>query len=100
MVHRTRLGILAVVVAIPLVPLCSFAQPAETWTDASSHTAQSVAVGDGIELDVLDCGGTGRAIVSAGLWNTAYVFAQVAPTLTDTNRVIGMTPRAMGCPAP
>jgi pimeloyl-ACP methyl ester carboxylesterase len=97
MVHCTRSAILAVVVAMPLVPLCSIAQPTETRTDSSPHTPQSVDVGDGVELEVLDWGGTRRALVLlAGLGNTAHVYDQFAPKLTDSNRVIGITRRGYG----
>ncbi len=97
MVCFTRLTILALVLAAPLVPLWSLAQPADTGTDASPHTVQSIDVGDGVELEVLDWGGSGRALVLlAGLGNTAHVFDQFAPKLTDSNRVIGITRRGYG----
>lgn len=97
MVYYTRMALLAVVVAMPLAPLCLFAQPTEARADASPHTAHSVDVGDGVELEVLDWGGTGRAVVLlAGLGNTAHVFDQFAPKLTDSNRVIGITRRGYG----
>jgi len=97
MAHYMRSACVAVLVAIPLVPLCAIAQPTESRTDASPHTAQSVDVGDGVQLEVLDWGGTGRALVLlAGLGNTAHVFDNFAPKLTDSNRVIGMTRRGYG----
>lgn len=97
MLCYTRLAILAVVLAIPLIPLCSIAQTTEAPTDASPHVAHSVDVGDGVELEVLDWGGAGRTLVLlAGLGNTAHVFDQLAPKLTDSNRVIGITRRGYG----
>jgi pimeloyl-ACP methyl ester carboxylesterase len=93
-----RLVILALVVAIPLLPPGSIAQqPTETRADVSPHTSHFVEVGDGVELEVLDWGGAGRALVLlAGLGNTAHVYDQFAPKLTDINRVVGITRRGHG----
>lgn len=94
MVHCTRLAVLAMVA---LVPPYSLAQTTETRADVSPHTAHFVDVDDGVELEVLDWGGTGRALVLlAGLGNTSHVFDQFAPKLTDSNRVIGITRRGYG----
>jgi non-heme chloroperoxidase len=53
-----------------------------------------VDVADQVTLEVLDWGGTGRAVVLlAGSGNTAHVFGEFAPKLTDCCHVYGVTRR-------
>jgi pimeloyl-ACP methyl ester carboxylesterase len=67
------------------------------WTDPSPHNATFVAVEDGVRLEVLDWGGSGRPLVLlAGLGDTAHVFDDIAPTLAKRYRVLGVTRRAHG----
>ena len=50
-----------------------------------------------MQLEVLDWGGTGRAVVLlAGSGNTAHVFDDFADDLTDCCHVYGMTRRGFG----
>jgi len=59
--------------------------------------AQLVAVDNGVFLEVLDWGGKGRPVVLlAGLGDTAHVFDQFAPKLTDAYHVYGITRRGFG----
>src|SRR5579871_2270147 len=71
---------------------------AETGSrDESPHTVRFVTVDSNIKLEVLDWGGSGRAIVLlAGLGNTAHVFDDFAPKLTGTYHVYGITRRGFG----
>jgi len=56
-----------------------------------------VPVSEGVQLEVLDFGGTGRAIVLlAGLGNTAHVFDEFAPKLTGLGHVYAVTRRGYG----
>ena len=65
--------------------------------DESPHTVHFVTVDSNIKLEVLDWGGSGRAIVLlAGLGNTAHVFDDFAPKLTGTYHVYGITRRGFG----
>jgi non-heme chloroperoxidase len=65
--------------------------------DESPHTVHFVTVESNIKLEVLDWGGSGRAIVLlAGLGNTAHVFDDFAPKLTGTYHVYGVTRRGFG----
>lgn len=65
--------------------------------DPSSHQTQFVAVEEGVRLEVLDWGGTGRAIVLlAGSGNSAHVFDEFAPKLTTSGHVYGITRRGFG----
>jgi len=72
------------------------AQQAE-WKDPSPHTAKMVTVDDNVQLEVLDWGGSGPALVLlAGLGDTAHVFDDFAQMLTAKYRVVGMTRRGHG----
>lgn len=67
------------------------------FLDASPHRVQFVTVEDGIRLEVLDWGGTGRPIVLlAGLGNTAHVFDEFALRLREHGHVYGITRRGYG----
>ena len=58
-------------------PPCAEAAP---WRDPSPHTVRFVTVDDGVRLEVLDWGGSGRPVVLlAGGGNTAHVFDDFAP---------------------
>ena len=53
---------------------------ATRWRDAAPHEAQSIAVDSGVQLEVLDFGGTGSPIVLLpGLGATAHSFDEFAP---------------------
>jgi len=66
-------------------------------TDASPHTISFVTVDKDVKLEVLDWGGTGRPVVLlTGLGNTAHIFDKLAPKLTATYHVYGITRRGFG----
>lgn len=70
---------------------------AQSWVDPAPHRAQMVSVADGVQLEVLDFGGTGRPIVLlAGLGNTAHVYDEFAPKLTALGHVYAVTRRGYG----
>jgi non-heme chloroperoxidase len=82
----------ALLLAFPLV----LAAQDET-SDTSPHTQCFVEVEPGVELEVLDWGGTGRPVVLlAGRGSTAHVFDELAPKLTPHYRVYGITRRGHG----
>jgi non-heme chloroperoxidase len=73
------------------------AQESSPWRDPSHHKVQFITVEDGVRLEVLDWGGTGRPIVLlAGLGMTAHVFDGFAEKLTDSYHVYGITRRGYG----
>lgn len=77
---------------IMLAPLYS-----QCWRDPSPHSVQFVAVDQKVRLEVLDWGGTGRAVVLlAGGGNTAHIFDEFAPKLTTNYHVYGITRRGFG----
>lgn len=72
-------------------------QQATPWVDSASHKAQSVTVAEGVQLEVLDFGGSGRPLVLLpGLGNTAHVFDEFAPKLAGIGRVYAVTRRGYG----
>ena len=82
--------------ALLVMPLNS--QTAVTaWKDASPHAVRFVSVDDGVRLEVLDWGGSGRPVVLlAGGGDTAHVFDDFAPKLKTHNHVYGITRRGFG----
>jgi pimeloyl-ACP methyl ester carboxylesterase len=71
--------------------------PPERWQDRSKHRVQFVTVEDGVRLEVLDWGGSGRPVVLlSGLGFTAHVFDDLAEKLTGTYHVYGITRRGYG----
>lgn len=77
------------------VPAC--AQNAPEWHDPSPHKIQFVTVEEGIHLEVLDWGGSGRSVILlAGSGNTAHVFDGFAEKLTSFCHVYGITRRGFG----
>ena len=62
--------------------------------ESTPHTTQFVTVADGVKLEVLDWGGTGRPLVLlAGLGNDAHIFDKFAAKLASTYHVYGITRR-------
>lgn len=75
----------------------SRAQKSEPWHDPSTHKVQFVTVEEGVRLDVLGWGRSGRPLVLlAGLGFTAHVFDGFAEKLTDGYHVYGITRRGYG----
>jgi non-heme chloroperoxidase len=70
---------------------------AQEQVDSSPHTVQMVFVEKSVSLEVLDWGGTGRPLVLlTGLGDTAHIFDEFAPKLTDSYHVYGITRRGRG----
>jgi non-heme chloroperoxidase len=64
------------------------------WKDPSPHTVKFVTVDENVQLEVLDWGGSGPALVLlAGLGNTAHAFDDFATALTARYRVLAITRR-------
>lgn len=85
---------IALMISFTLPPHLQSGNP---WKDPSPHAVQFVSVGDGVRLEVLDWGGSGRAVLLlAGGGDTAHVFDDLAPKLTTHNHVYGITRRGFG----
>ncbi|HET7460934.1 MAG TPA: alpha/beta hydrolase [Longimicrobium sp.] len=73
------------------------ASAAPAWHDDSHHRVRRVSTAPGVELEVLDWGGTGEALIFlAGYGNTAHVWDDFAPRFTHGHHVIGITRRGFG----
>ena len=67
------------------------------WRDAAPHEPSSVTVDEGVQLEMLDFGGTGSPILLLpGLGATAHSFDELAPALAQKHRVVAMTRRGTG----
>src|SRR5258705_11013150 len=83
--------------AISFVNQAVFAQARGAWHDPSKHEVQLITVEDGVRLEVLDWGGTGKAVVLLpGLGFTAHVFDGFAEKLAQNCHVYGITRRGYG----
>jgi non-heme chloroperoxidase len=70
---------------------------ADAWHDPAKHNVQFVTVEDGVRLEVLDWGGSGKPVVLlAGLGFTAHVFDGFAEKLAESCHVYGITRRGYG----
>jgi pimeloyl-ACP methyl ester carboxylesterase len=79
------------------VAAAACAQEAPAWQDPSPHQVRFVNVEEGVRLEVLDWGGSGRAIVLlAGSGNSAHVFDDFASKMTGWSHVYGITRRGHG----
>jgi non-heme chloroperoxidase len=89
--------LLMIAVAVPLLSMSA-------QVDSSPHKVQMVPVEKGIQLEVLDWGGTGRPLIFlAGNGDTAHAFDDFAPKFTGQNHVYGITRKGFGAssnPAP
>jgi pimeloyl-ACP methyl ester carboxylesterase len=89
---RRFAGFSAVLLLILFLTQCS-----GRWHDPSPHSIRVVTVDKSVPLEVLDWGGSGRPVVLlAGGGNTAHVFDDFAPKLTDQYHVVGITRRGFG----
>lgn len=71
--------------------------PSTEFRDAKAPPVTFVTVAPGVQLEVLDWGGTGRTIVLlAGLGAGGHVFNDFAPKLAAHYRVIGISRRGYG----
>ena len=65
--------------------------------DPSPHKVKLVTVEPGVQLEVLDWGGTGRPLIFLGaLGDTAHEFDQFAPKFTGKYHAYGITRRGFG----
>jgi non-heme chloroperoxidase len=82
-------------IAFFILPLEASAQ-----TDSSAHRGQFVTVEPGVQLEVLDWGGSGRPLIFlAGAGDTAHRFDSFAPQFTAQHHVYGITRKGFGHPA-
>jgi non-heme chloroperoxidase len=93
---RRKLEVRLLALALAASPLAC-AQTPIVWHDPSPHKVQFITVDKGVRLEVLDWGGTARPVVLlAGSGNTAHVFDDFAPKLSQFCHVYGITRRGFG----
>ena len=73
-----------------------YAQEPAAWHDPSPHRVQFVTVAEGVRLEVLDWGGSGRPVVLLAGYLTGHAYDDFAPKLTDIAHVYGITRRGLG----
>jgi len=77
--------------------ISSYSQGAREWRDPSPHRVLFVTVEDGVQLEVLDWGGSGKsAVLLAGIPDTAHAFDDFGPVLKRIFHVYGVTRRGFG----
>lgn len=85
------------VLAFLMAGACGRHQALQTWSDTSPHSVTFVAVAPGVQLEVLDWGGTGPNLVFlAGLDDVAHGFDDFAPQFRDHFHVVAITRRGYG----
>lgn len=71
------------------------------WRDVAPHEVQQVYVEEGVQLEVLDFGGSGSPqnppiLLLPGLGATAHSYDELAPLLARKHRVLAITRRGAG----
>ena len=95
MLHSIPRGVILLILATPYASHPFAQTPA--WKDPYKHRTQFVTVEEGVRLEVLDWGGTGRPLVLlTGSGNTAHVFDDFADKLAPIAHVYGITRRGFG----
>ncbi len=74
----------------------AIASETATWRDPSPHDITFVTVDNGVKLEVLDWGGSGRALVLLAGYQTADEYDDIAPKLSAFCHVYGITRRGFG----
>lgn len=76
---------------------CALVQTSARWQDPAAHRIDFVTVEEGVQLEVLEWGGTGQPLVLlSGSGHTAHVFDEFAPQLLDCCHVYAITRRGYG----
>src|SRR5690349_19979679 len=81
---------------IVLMLACAASQELVPFRDPSPHRTQFVSVAPGVQLEVLDWGGTGRSIVFLAGYLSAHAYDDIAPKLTDVAHIYGIPRRGLG----
>jgi non-heme chloroperoxidase len=95
--RSVRSAVIAVALATALLCNCLPKGYAANWKDPSKHTVHFIEVEPGVNLEVLDWGGSGEAILLlAGHGDTGHIFDDFAPRLAHNFRVFAITRRGFG----
>lgn len=66
------------------------------WADPSPHQTRLITVEPGVQLEVLDWGGTGPPLVLLAGYLSAHAYDELAPKLSGTHHVYGISRRGYG----
>jgi len=69
---------------------------AQYWADPSPHQTRFIPAEPGVQLEVLDWGGSGRPLVLLAGYLSAHAYDEFAPKLTATHHVYGISRRGYG----
>ena len=94
--HFIQLLAMAGLCTLTSSPRNTIALETATWRDPSPHRIIFVTVDSGVKLEVLDWGGSGRAVVLLAGYQTAHEYDDIAPKLTAFCHVYGITRRGFG----
>jgi non-heme chloroperoxidase len=68
-----------------------------TWRDPSPHQRKMISVDQGVQLEVLDWGGTGRPLIFlSGFGDTSQIWDNFAQKFTGNYHVYAITRRGFG----
>lgn len=91
-----HLALMIIAIASAL-PACASAQPPEMPKVSSAIPRSDFVTVNGVRLHYIDYGGAGPALIFlAGMGNGAHVFDDLAPSFTDSFRVLAVTRRGYG----
>ena len=94
----SRAGAAAFIIVMGLFDQVVGADPdsGSEWNDKSPHKSAFITV-NGVKLHYLDWGGKGETLLFLhGMGDTAHIFDDLAPKLTNQFRVLGLTCRGHG----
>jgi pimeloyl-ACP methyl ester carboxylesterase len=75
----------------------AFTQQLSNWSDESPHLSSYIGVDEGVQLELLDWGGTGTPLLLlSGLGATAHTWDTIAPKLIADFRVLALSRRGVG----
>ena len=66
---------------------------AHSWSDPTPHQVRHVTVEPGVDLEVLNWGGTGPPLVLLAGYLSAHTYDELAPRLATTHHVYGVSRR-------
>jgi non-heme chloroperoxidase len=93
----TRFPLITGLAAFTAFAPSASAQASAPWQDPSLHRVRMITADRGVQLEVLDWGGSGRPVVLlAGLGHTAHIYDDFAPKLAGECHVYGITRRGFG----
>jgi non-heme chloroperoxidase len=73
-----------------------FSSQTGAWRDPSPHQVRLVTVDSSVQLEILEWGGSGPPVVLLACYQSAHIYDEFAPKLTNQFQVYGITRRGIG----